>query len=692
MLSFIGSAFEFNKGFQDGKLKDGYCQVYGQVGNEIIPLETLGPHTDTLGTPGDGKGKDYYLQRTFLVTDGVTLAQWFAGEYGAVLDLEDMPQHVKWERRDDGTMAFLGGSVSQVNTYYVRVFSVGKQVAEERAVPKWDFKQPKHNKDTAGQPFVVDLLSGGASLGNPSTPRKVTFVGADTQEYLRALQTALMVLVLSRADLPALAEIEAVKGTDAADKYRDGKWAAQGFAKTSTGLEDARGLLQRMYPDISVLEAPGQNPSQWRTDLYHRVVALSLDLYAKTGTNTRVERFVVEATQELRSLHIPEALQHPDANLPAGLGGSFNRIGVGEMDSRLLDSSDPDNPLSQSMVEGLAPNMFSTNMGATGVDELRYQPDALVGWDQCFVMYKPAELPLVFEESDPVKVRALLNGIPDGLRAVYTMFISEGGGLNVPDEFRAALTARKKATYRTSSGDSTPVCMVAADKLATLTRDSDCLALLEADALMPALVSTRAMLAPYFYEAALVLRLATAERAPEDGEWIAVRLFDTWPELEEFLRALENWIKVLAEAIRSMADAIIKYIEFLQAQIVELQQLIRRINALIQSFLSFSFALPQFSGLMLLSNGTDGILADFVAAKNKPSDSPLSYGAGVALVAPFAPGFISDIIAVATADDDAPATQNLDGTTATSRPPDAIGTEGVPPSAGAPPSDEPDVL
>jgi len=175
-----------------------------------------------------------------------------------------------------------------------------------------------------------------------------------------------------------------------------------------------------------------------------------------------------------------------------------------------------------------------------------------------------------------------------------------------------------------------------------------------------------------------------------DGEWIAIRLFDAFPELDEFLTAIENWVRTLADALQSLADAIVKYIEFVQAQIIELQQLIRRINALIQSLLAFSFALPQFSGLMLLSEGTDGLMADLVAADNKPSDSPLSYGGGVAVVIPFGPSFILDLIQVLAAGTGEP-TQDLDGTTGFGAAPPAIGIEAIEPAAAVV-TDEPDVL
>lgn len=709
MLAFNGSGFEFNAGVEsDGKLKNGYCQVYGQVGNEIVPLEALGPNTTTLGTPGDGKGADYLLQRSFLITDGVTLAQWFAGEYGAVFDLTDMPLSAKWENNGSGQMAVVENSQVVASTYYFRVWSVGKHIAEEAVVPKWDFRAAKHNAYTAGQPFQVDLQSGLSAIGNPSTAHKAVFVGVDTQEYLKALQTALLVLVLSRADLPTLAEVETAKGTTAASRYAAGEWAAQGLVKEPTGLEDARGLLQRMYPDITSMETPNQDVRKWRADLYSRIKRVAEELYAKSGTNARIERYVVEATEQLRTFSVIPLLA-ASGNDAASLAWQQSVAGTGADSPPLLEMFNPDNPVSR-LEEGFAPNMDSLGIDT---DEMQYVRGVFTASDD-FIQYDGGTLELIFEEKDPEKVLVYVSQAPEGLRQILTKFITAAGDLNIPDEYRAYLTARRGSdpamgSVRVStSGDATPVFVTLPEVLRTLRRGTAYFAGPPPGTPLPTIAFSRGLVhqggqslaagqagffTPLCDQAALVLRLATADRAPGDGEWIALRLFDTWPELEEFLRAIENWVKALAEALRSIADAIIKYIEFLQAQIVELQQLIRRINALIQSFLSFSFALPRFSGLMLQSNGTDGILADLVAAKNKPSDSPLSYGAGVAVVVPFAPGFIMDIIAVATADDDStPSTQDINGSTTTTRPPDAVGTEGVPPGAGPPPTNEPDVL
>jgi len=778
MLDIVGSPFEYNKGIDSatGLPKDGYCQVFGRLDpatNDVIPLEDLGPASTKMGVPGDGRGADFFLQRTFLITDGVALAQWFSGEYHAVLDLKDMPHHARWEKNTSGKMQRV--DLGKAPVYYVRVWSVGKQVAEQKSIPQWDFKKPAFIAATSGQPFVVNLRSGAASLGYPSTSRKVTFVQANTQEYIKALQAALLVLVLSRADLPTLAEVEATKGTAAAEKYRAGKWAASGFATTATGLEDARGLLLRLYPNIKSMEVAGQDPVKWRSDLYSRIRALSYELYAKSGTNTRVEKIVVDATVQLRSatwgtilkvmVTAADAATAANPVDPAKTSLSQAQVALtkaqvaladaddqhlalaqaavaqaqaladaakanlakariaeaqdktaqaqynawvahlkatGRQDPTLFEGLNPDNEMGRDPEYGLAPNPFSTGMNPTDVDDLFYLDGALQSREQDFVLYDGGKLDMTFEEKDPVKALRAVNAAPEGIKRIYKMFLQADGSLLIPDEYRAYLTAKKKDKRVTSSGDLTPVFVVDRQELVALDRDSTALASPPKGSSRPGLVFTRGMLrvayantgapgqvlTPLFTQAAQVLSIAASERPPGDGEWIALRLFDTWPELEDFLRAMENWTASLAEAARSMADAIVKYIAFIQAQIVELQQLIRRINALIASFLNFSFALPQFSGLMLKSDGTDGVLADLVAAKNKPSDPPLSYGGGIALVIPFAPGFVLDIIKVASATGDAPATQNINGTTTVTRPPPAIGTEAKQPAV-PPPDDDP---
>jgi hypothetical protein len=147
-------------------------------------------------------------------------------------------------------------------------------------------------------------------------------------------------------------------------------------------------------------------------------------------------------------------------------------------------------------------------------------------------------------------------------------------------------------------------------------------------------------------QAALTLRVAGAaiRKTKADGDWIYIRWLDTCPGVEDFLAMVANWVEAIRASLQSIIDVIRKYIEFIEARIVELQQLIHRINALLQSVLGFTFQMPKCSVLTLVSDGTGGVLADLVKAENKPSDSPLSYGGGLAVVIPLFPGFAVDLL------------------------------------------------
>jgi len=701
MLSFKGSEFEYNKGTDsNGKLVDGACQVFGMLdpsANEIIPLELLGPLTDKLGEPGDGRGSEFLLQRTFLIESGEAFAQWWAGEYNTMLSLDDMPLAPEWAS-DGANIGVKVGTKKPASTYYVRVWSVGAEIADRKKLPQWDFNATEFatNVWKSGQPFIIDLKSGDAGIGMPSQPRKLTFATAYTKDYLHALETALLVLTLSRADLPLLDEIDQ-KSQVVLDGYKAGTWAGQQFATLATGLEDSRPVLRTLFPDLADMEKPGQSPAKWRADLFNRIRQIALDIYERTGPMPEAEKTVVQSTAKLRQVTWSDLIDQEDGYSAERYQDYLETTLGGDGTLPMFTALDPEVVGSRDLEFGLAPNIFSIGGASANADELFYAPpdgtatSMFVLREGEFTMWAGgAAEDITYEEENPVAVAGLTARASSGLKLIYEKFTDRDGKLLVPTEWRDYLEEmRSRAAGRlSSSGDFTPVMVLGASNLVGYKRD------VPREAPWSKVMSMRALLrntlnGQLYREAAIALRIATAAytRPPADGEWLALRLFDVMPELENFLDALENWIRALAAAIQSMADQIVKYIEFLQAIIVDFQQLIRRINAMIQSLLAFSFSLPQFSGLMLLSNGTDGLMSDLVNATNKPSDSPLTYGGGLALVVPFGPAFIFDLIALAGGENPDP-----NKMTEVARPPDPIGIEQVEPAAGATPSDEPDVL
>jgi hypothetical protein len=143
---------------------------------------------------------------------------------------------------------------------------------------------------------------------------------------------------------------------------------------------------------------------------------------------------------------------------------------------------------------------------------------------------------------------------------------------------------------------------------------------------------------------ALTLALGPVLKDPKEGEWTAIRFFDWLPGLEDFFDILRNWLESLAESFRSITEAIIAYITFLENRVIELQQLIARINAILQSLLSFAIGLPAFSGMMAITQGTQGVISALTNASNKPFDSSLAYGGGACIVVPFAPSILIDLL------------------------------------------------
>ena len=132
---------------------------------------------------------------------------------------------------------------------------------------------------------------------------------------------------------------------------------------------------------------------------------------------------------------------------------------------------------------------------------------------------------------------------------------------------------------------------------------------------------------------ALQVAAGPIQRPQEEG-WIAIRLFPQGlPDIDRFFDQLLALLKAIQAAIQGLADLINKYIEMLQSRIIELQAFLNRINAIIQQLLNLFISIPPTSGLVVVANGTDGVLSALVNADNKPFDPPETYGAGVVLLA-----------------------------------------------------------
>ena len=147
--------------------------------------------------------------------------------------------------------------------------------------------------------------------------------------------------------------------------------------------------------------------------------------------------------------------------------------------------------------------------------------------------------------------------------------------------------------------------------------------------------------------AAAVLQVASAlaNRPVGDTQWIAIRLMpQAFVPLDELLNKLDRFLQGVLDGLQGIIDKIIAYIDQIQARIYQLQALLEKIRALLRA-LTF-FTLPSVSALIVVENGTDGIVGALVSAENKPDDSALSFGGGAALVTGGIPSVLIETLAL----------------------------------------------
>ncbi len=697
-LQFSASSLGWNNAIgSGGKLKDGVPRCFGSLDKTdgqtaIIPLESL------------KSGSTQFFQKRFSVSLTSVAFQWATGEFTTVLDLKDMPHHAEVTMDSDGkaTLKDLG----QPSTYYVRVASTSSAVADGTEPYVWDFDGAANLSGQQPGPFRVNLKKGApSSISAYSTSQKLLFPNANTMAFLEAIQTALAVLVLSRSDLPIIDEQEEVHGKQKVIDAKAHKKLVEGVALQRTGMEPyGRRIIQMMFPDFAQdLGAKDGNQMGFRKELAREAELLANRLRDSAGFDSTFEKFVVDATKNLRTAtwgEIFKGIGETDvvAQIDAfgkdtimdSLRGTKRVFGATEKAAweaardkyaaaAAQAASEAEGALAHNQTDlaaaqaglaklktkpasaatgnfGIAQNPYCIGIPAKYVDSLMGIPGVIKYRKDHFIEFDPKAGTTPYPPTvASTAVVATLASAPPSVRAVYEQYVLPDGSIKVAPKTASLIAAQQANKTFKGSADQSPVFHVGLDTLRKAAKNPD--ATKAKAALDPTLLKgsgiyyVRSVLGAYksgviYSEASLVLQLAGAAllRAPEDGEWIAIRFFDSFPGVEGFFEGIQNWLDQLAAAIQSMADTLIAYIEFIEARLVELQQLIRRINALILSILSFSLTLPKFSGLMLVGNGTDGVLSGLVTAKEKPFDSPLAYGAGVGLVMALLPGIAGQFI------------------------------------------------
>jgi len=675
---------EFNTSIDsDGNIKQGKTRIYAvrnPADNAVVPLEEL------------TQGGDPIFQETYFVPIEVSGSQWMTGEYSIVLSLDEMPFDADIKVEDNKMVVTKGDRASNL---YVRVATCTSAIGSGDKEYKFDFTALSGQQDATSIPMTVpmsDETVGVADVSEFSAPREITFPNANTAAYIESLKAAMLILALSRPDLLTVEEQLQTLSDKQLSLIVDGKKLMNGVALQPCGLEGLRHLLGFLYDDYAKERAQKDGePGGFRSDLRDRITRTVNDFYGATGPMPEVEKVVVEQTAMLRELTWGEIFKqvHPDF-------ASLLPTPIDEM--TLWESLDTDKyDQGGDSDYGLAINPYCTGLTEGVVADFFLLSDLIIKDRKPHFMEvvqsPPDETFVVQATATPEEAKKLLTVGAPGLRVYYEKFIQKDGSLLIPPDAYSAMEQYRVSDLTQGSADDSPVFVIDAESLPAYSYYNP----KGIGGQKGAMFFCRNLLYQYedgilFRQAALALNVAAAAltRSPEDGAWLNIRFFDTMPGMDDFLSAILNWMETIKASLASIVDTILKYIEFIEARIIELQQLIRRINSLIQTILGFSFRIPQSSALMLLSNGTAGTLGDFISADNKPSDSPLAYGAGIAIVIPAGPALAMDILKAFLSIQSGKPQSGATMSSGTSQ--DAINAEQLPPPPPLPPDPPPDVL
>lgn len=595
-----------------GNMKLGSSRVYAKKSDadtEIIPLDMLRP------------GKEFLFQRTFFVDQ---LSNFFSPTDGfsTTLDEDDLPLDATYVI-EDGRIGV--SDVSKPTTYYVRVRSASKKITSE-ADFQYSFEQKTFQ--TAGRavtalcPWQVKL---GADVSEPAQPVKVSFPSEETKKYLDRITVALVILALSRSDLSVGA------GTEGEDD--------QSTAKTATGLESMRSLIVRIYSDFKTkFKEKEVKAEAFRSDLLYRCKQVATELYNSIGSMPAVEKSLNSRTPKLLTWKWTDSTNE---QFQAAL--DYNRYQNLSKDMTILDSLDvTDTDTGGKFSDGLGLNPFCVGVAPQIVErDFFFEAKGIMGPREPGFFERKVKIdsiPEIMEEDAASLFLEIHPQFHDFLATTRKVEKDAKGKdvvvYRVPDAFRAMVEQSKQTL---GSADNSPVLYLSSGRLATGVLEGQvffCRNLIDSE---------------LYREAAMILNVAGAalKRPSADGQWTSIRVTAALPDLKAFLDQINGWLNTIKQGTKAVTDALQRYIEFVEARIAELQQLIRRINSFLQSIIAIK--IPEADVLAVLSDGTDGVLADFVGASDKPSDNALTtYGGGFVLLAGGAPSFLIDLLVSGT--------------------------------------------
>lgn len=634
-------------------------RIYGMrssADNVPIPIDLLyGDTTDT-----------FYLQRTFFVSGGTFKLTGPGQSFATTLKAEDMPYNCDFEVSGD-EVQIVSGSESQAETVFVRISAVTEAVADEI-----DESGPLVSPLNFWRISSSDIIAGAQGIGyatiqsdyapgdktEPSSPLTLTFPASSTQEYLNAVTTALVVLALSRSDLPASYDSDRTEPSLTSSEAQD---LIDGY---QSELSTAREQLSDAQESLTIYTDPDLDIST--EDREAAIAEINANIAALEDTIAALEDSVQDAEGSLTEAEEYESTEPPFLKGKAGQATGLEDIGQYLM--FLLFGRNPERYFRDELLD---PASFREDLlkRARRLANHLYQQTGPLGDLEEFVV-EQAEPMLSFKWSD------YNDNWPDMtiLESLESSTTSSGIGVNPVASGYSSPEVARFNLLRSVQMNREPGFLInpqwkilinkvgSEDEVTLMGRGSADYSPVAYDTTSNEYAFCRNVFfeAGIYSSAATVLNIAasTSLLPADGGAWKSFRLFPQGlPAVERALEQIIAWAETLKQGISGVVEVILAYIEFLEARILELQNFILRLNGLLDLLLNLD--LPSANALVVTANGTSGLVSEFVSAGNKPSDSASitsyvdedgeytfagAYGAGIVLVAGGLPSLMAELL------------------------------------------------
>lgn len=149
-------------------------------------------------------------------------------------------------------------------------------------------------------------------------------------------------------------------------------------------------------------------------------------------------------------------------------------------------------------------------------------------------------------------------------------------------------------------------------------------------------------------DARTLLQIAgVPQQQPRTGTWLAWRPFvnldSPLGSLNAVADEIERWASVVLEGLSGVADQIVAFINAIEQRILEIQDLIRRIQRYLN--IPLSITIPDALFLPLVVGGTEGVATGLATSTNQPDDGPNVYSGGAVVLMGGLPALVQELIA-----------------------------------------------